>query len=56
METIEIKVSEYYTNQKYYRFMPEIVFNALEAAFLEGRDTALVSKAAFDEMQKELEK
>jgi hypothetical protein len=56
METIEIKVSEYYDNPKYYAFMPEIVFNALEAAFLDGRDTALVSKTAFDEMQKELEK
>ncbi|MDR1584055.1 MAG: hypothetical protein LBS55_12525 [Prevotellaceae bacterium] len=56
METIEIKVSEYYDNQKYYAFMPETVFNALEAAFLDGRDTAFVSKAAFDEMQKELEK
>jgi hypothetical protein len=56
METIEIKVSEYYDNLTYYAFMPEIVFNALEAAFLEGHDTAFVSKAAFDEMQKELEK
>jgi hypothetical protein len=56
METIEIKVSEYYDNPKYYAFMPEIVFDALEAAFLEGRDTALVPKAAFDEMQKGLEK
>jgi hypothetical protein len=56
METIEIQVSEYYNNQKYYAFMPEIVFDILETAFLAGRDTALVSKAAFDEMQKELEK
>jgi hypothetical protein len=56
MQTIEIKVSEYYDNQKYYAFMPEIVFDALETAFLDGRDTAFVSKAAFDEMQKELEK
>jgi hypothetical protein len=56
METIEIKISEYYDNPKYYAFMPKIVFDALEAAFLDGRDTALVSMAAFDEMQKELEK
>jgi hypothetical protein len=55
METIEIKVSEYYDNPTYYAFMPEIVFDALEVAFLDGRDMALVSKAAFDEMQKELE-
>ena len=56
MKTIEIKLSEYHDNPKYYAFMPEIVFDSLEAAFLEGCDTALVSKAAFDEMQKELEK
>jgi hypothetical protein len=56
MATIEIKLSEYYDNPKYYAFMPEIVFDALEAAFLDGRDTAFVSKAAFDEMQKELGK
>ncbi|MDR1459696.1 MAG: hypothetical protein LBI60_05735 [Bacteroidales bacterium] len=55
METIEIKVSEYYNNPKYYAFMPEIVFNALESAFLDGNDTAIVPKAAFDEMQNELE-
>jgi hypothetical protein len=36
--------------------MPETVFDALEVAFFDGRDTALVSKAAFDEMQKELGK
>jgi hypothetical protein len=56
METIEIKVSEYYNNPKYYAFMPEIVFDALETAFLAGCDMALVSKTSFDEMQKELEK
>jgi hypothetical protein len=56
METVKIKVSEYYDNPKYYAFMPKIVFDALETSFLDGHDTALVSKYAFDEMQKELEK
>ena len=31
-ETIEIKVAEYYDQPKYYGDMPEVVFNALEAA------------------------
>lgn len=35
-ETIEIKVSEYYDQPKYYGDMPEAVFNALEAAFISG--------------------
>jgi hypothetical protein len=56
METIEIKVSEYYDNQKFYAFMPETIFDALEAAFLNGRDTAVIPKAAFDEMMKEFTK
>jgi hypothetical protein len=56
METIEIKISEYYSNPKYYTCMPEAIFNALEMAFLDGRDTTSVPKSAFDEMQKELEK
>jgi hypothetical protein len=53
METIEIRVLEYYDNSRYYRFMPEVVFDALEAAFLDGRETALVHRVAFDEMLKE---
>ena len=39
-ETIEIKVSEYYDQPKYYGDMPEAVFNALEAAFISGAETA----------------
>ena len=39
-ETIEIKVSEYYDQPKYYGDMPEAVFNALEAAFISGAESA----------------
>jgi hypothetical protein len=56
METIEIKVSEYYDNHKYYAVMPEIIFDALEAAFLNGCEVATVPKSAFDGMIKEFEK
>lgn len=49
-ETIEIKVSEYYDQPKYYGDMPEAVFNALEAAFISGAETAIVPKTAFEMM------
>ena len=50
METINVKLSEYYDNSKYYGFMPEIIFNALESAFLDGKETAEVSKPEFETM------
>ncbi|MCL1933576.1 MAG: hypothetical protein FWF53_07185 [Candidatus Azobacteroides sp.] len=50
MDTIEINVSEYYDGNKYYRFMPQSIFNALEAAFLEGKGTAIVPKSEFEAM------
>lgn len=49
-ETIEINVAEYYNRPKYYGDMPEVVFNALEAAFIAGSGTAVVPKAAFEIM------
>jgi hypothetical protein len=33
METIEIKVSEYYDDSKYSAFMPEIVFDEMQREF-----------------------
>jgi hypothetical protein len=50
MGTIEIKLSEYYNNPQYYPYMPEAVFNALEAAFLDGKDTAQVLEGDFSGM------
>jgi len=50
METIEINLSEYYDNPTYYGFMPEVIFNAMEAAFLDGKDTAEVPKTEFEAM------
>lgn len=54
METIVIQVSEYYNKPKYYGFMPEIMFNALESAFINGKETAEVPKAAFETMLKDI--
>lgn len=53
METIEIKVAEYYNQPKYFAYMPEAVFNALEEAFIAGKELALVPKVAFETMLSE---
>lgn len=50
METIEIALAEYYNKPNYYPVMPEVIFNALEAAFLEGKVTAEVPKVEFENM------
>lgn len=50
METIYIKVAEYYNQPKYFPYMPEAVFNALEEAFIAGRELANVPKVAFETM------
>lgn len=53
METIVIRVAEYYNKPKYYGVMPEVVFNALEAAFINGEESAVVPKADFEAMLKD---
>ena len=50
METIEISLAEYYNNSQYFPFMPESIFNALEAAFLDGEEIVKVSKTEFEGM------
>lgn len=50
METIDIKVAEYYNQPKYFPYMPEAVFNALEEAFIAGRELANVPKVTFETM------
>lgn len=52
MGTIEIKVSDYYDKPKFYAYMPEEIFNALEAAFISGQKMAVVPKFAFELMIK----
>lgn len=50
MEMIEIAINEYYNKPQYFPFMQENIFNALEVAFLEGKETAEVPKADFEKM------
>lgn len=50
METIKIKVKDYYGNPSYYSVMPQDIFDALELASLQGEEYAIVSKDLFDKM------
>lgn len=50
METTKIKVSDYYGSPSYYPVMPRAIFDALEAACLNGEEYVSVDKAQFDEM------
>jgi hypothetical protein len=50
METTKIKVSDYYGEPSYYSVMPQPIFDALEAAALNGEEFATVDKAQFDKM------
>lgn len=50
METIRIKVNNYYGNPSYYSVMPQEIFDALELASLQGEEFAVVAKEKFDEM------
>ena len=44
MDTIQIKVNDYYGNPSYYSVMPESIFDALELASLKGEELATVER------------
>lgn len=50
METIKIKVKDYYGNPSYYSVMPQDIFDALELASLQSEEFAVVAKEKFDKM------
>lgn len=50
METIRIKVNNYYGNPSYYSVMPQEIFDALELASLQGEEYVTISKDQFDTM------
>ena len=52
MERIEIQVKEYYFNGALFPYMPRSMFDALEAAYLQGRPVAAVPAESFREFQK----
>lgn len=47
---VKIKVASYYGIPSYYSIMPQPVFDALEAANLNGEEFALVDRLLFDQM------
>lgn len=47
---IEIEVLRYYNTPAFYRYMPEVIFSALEEAFLNGNQRASVPEEEFNEM------
>ena len=47
---VEIEVDKYYSNRGYYPYMTAQVFDALEAAYLEGKETAEVSESDYNVM------
>ena len=52
MERIEIPVKDYYFAEALFPFMPRQMFDALEAAYLEGRPVAAIPAESFREFQK----
>lgn len=54
METISINVDAFYSNRAYYPYIPASVFDALEAAYLDGEDTAEVSETDYSAMMSNL--
>ncbi len=47
---MRINVKDYYGNPDYYSVMPQAIFDALEAAYLDGQEFTDVDKAQFDKM------
>lgn len=50
METIRIKINDFYGNPSYYSVMPESIFNEMERASLQGEEFVVVSKSQYNEM------
>lgn len=50
MDTVEIKVNDYYGKPSYYSVMPQAIFDALETAALNDQETVSVNRRLFDGM------
>ena len=44
---MEIAINTFYSNRALYPFIPRNVFDALEAAYLDGRETIVISEADY---------
>lgn len=50
MEVQSINVDVFYARPEYYGFIPTSVFDALEAAFVEGKASAVVLRSDYNKM------
>lgn len=50
METITVKVLDYYNRPGYYKYMPDEIFTLLEDAFLKDQETVELPKHVFIKM------
>lgn len=51
---VEIKVNQFYNKPAIYKFIPESVFNELEKAFIDGKETACVPADEFKKMMERI--
>lgn len=49
-ELVTVKLSEYYSKPELYGYIPGPVFDAMEAAYLCGEDSALVPRSLYEAM------
>jgi len=54
MGTITINVDTFYSNRAFYPYIPANVFDALEAAYLEGRESAEIPEGSYLSMMSDL--
>lgn len=54
MCTILINLDPFYSNRAYYPYIPKVIFDALEAAYLEGCEQAEVPEAEYRVMMSNL--
>ncbi len=50
MGKVTIELEPYYTNRAYYPYIPAAVFDALEAAYLEGAESAEIPEEEYNEL------
>ena len=55
MGKTSINVDSFYCKRAYYPFIPAPVFDTLEAAYLDGKETAEISDVDYSEMMSNLQ-
>lgn len=51
---VEVNVDKFYSNRSLYPFIPAVVFDALEAAYLSGNECALIPEREYNIMMSDL--